>query len=375
MEMEKQMNSLSRATKVVAALMVTAAFPIAAVAPAAATTSFETLTIDCATDLSPDGGINFPLFGYPLNVTLVNCETDNVWDEGVTTNATIGGTAAAWTDPLDIVTTPATLVIDGPVNVEFRDAVDYLLGNVVFDNPIDLPNPDGVLLSTDVQEIPVVAPEFSVGTQQEIDDSTEVELSDGCWYIAGSHVYATTSLSVSQTSEYTLRVVDQSPTGTAFHPNDGYSPWDDSVIVIYSSFDPAHPEDNIVGCGDELIGNNFDPQLDSYGWYRTVDGDPISIGWPNFWLDMAAGEYTVVYASYDTLSSEQWAAGEADGETWDVGPQSITTELWGPEDGAALTDEALASTGVDPSFGLWTGLALASTGVAITVARRRANRA
>jgi hypothetical protein len=50
----------------------------------------------------------------------------------------------------------------------------------------------------------------------------------------------------------------------------------------------------------------------------------------------------------------------------------MTYEIWGPEGGLVL---GLADTGVDPAFGLWTGLALAGTGVAITVARRRAQRA
>ena len=52
----------------------------------------------------------------------------------------------------------------------------------------------------------------------------------------------------------------------------------------------------------------------------------------------------------------------------------MTYEMWGLEGGLEL-GHSLADTGVDPAFGLWTGLALAGTGVAITVARRRAQRA
>ena len=368
------MPRFARTSLTAVALVTTALFPLAAVAPAAATTSFDTLTINCATNLNPGGTFKFPLYGFPLSVTLVECGDARVLDPSDSGNATVEGTVST-SGGVGVGANSANMTIDGPVTLEFRDLLDSELGNVAFDNPIDVPDPDGVLLSTDVQEIPVDVPEFSVGTDQEIVDSAEIELSNLCWFIAGSHVYGTTRLSVAESGEYSLRVVDQSPTGNAFHPNDGYSPWDDSVIVIYSSFDPTNPSENIIACGDELLGEYFEPQLDLYDWYRTVDGEPVSQSWPNFSFDVDAGEYTVVYASYDTLASEQWSSGEADGETWTVGPQSITTELWGPEDGAALTDEALASTGVEPSFGLWSGLALAGTGVAITVARRRAQHA
>jgi hypothetical protein len=160
------------------------------------------------------------------------------------------------------------------------------------------------------------------------------------------------------------------------------SPVGDNFLALYSEFDPTDIDSGVIGCNDDgddpgsAAGDLWaiaQTAADSRGQndrnIYTTTGHILDNQFAWFTATLQPGQYTMVGTLYETFTEGEWSDELAGAEVTEA---SITYEMWGPEGGLVL---GLADTGVDPSFGLWTGLALAGTGVAITVARRRAQRA
>jgi hypothetical protein len=167
------------------------------------------------------------------------------------------------------------------------------------------------------------------------------------------------------------------------HPNNAYAPFDDSVMIVYSQFDASDVYSNIVACGDEIDG--YTSSYDDF-WFTDSAEHQRSSSWPTLGGEFEPGTYTVVYTGYSEMTAADWENGDDGYGIFEPSEATSTIELWGPENGGFSGEDSseegnqsdggsLASTGVDPSFGLWAGLGLAATGVAITVARRRSQRA
>jgi hypothetical protein len=370
---------MNRIAKIALAFLAVASLPLAAVAPAAAVSSFASVEIGCTENLSDPYYGNFPLFEPTVTVSLVNCEGYGIKDAGDTTNASLGSSQLDSIVALDIVSSPVTLTITGPVELTLVQGGDPM-ATIQFVDPQTIPDPaDSSLLSTSTGDIPLTVDEFVYGTQQQYDAEEDSNVYGDCWLRAGHHVYSTSTLTVDESGNYTMRVVGQDPSGDYLHQDDGYDTWDDSVILVYNAFDPSNIDSNIVGCGDEINPGDFG--LEDGMWFKTEDDQRLSASWPYFDMDLDPGTYTLVYTTYYPLSADQWANGTDDYGDWDPTTQSITTELWGPDGGASLVSETeaaaadLASTGVNATFGLWAGLGLLGTGAAVAVARRRSVRA
>lgn len=372
---------MNRIVKAVVTFLAVGALPLASVAPASATSNFSQWTTNCGA-LST-GDWQFPFVESSVTITFEDCNGTKVWDDGNTGNASIAGTEINGSSAVTMTGSSIDITVVGEVTLRFTDSNDSPLDEFRIETPLELENPLGVLLDEEVATIPSTMDETTFGDPSDFGINGYM-LAGNCEVLAGTHAYATSDLSISEAGDYAIRVVGQSPEGDLFHPNNEYNPYDDSVMVVYSSFDPTAVDENIVGCADQMV-----PYGDEdFDWFTDSSGHLLSTNWPYIdYMSLDAGTYTVVYLTYNPMTSDDWAIGDDGYATWDTATTfSSTFELWGPanggyigdgssEDSNTADDTNLASTGVNASFGIWAGLGLLVTGAAITVVRRRAQRA
>ena len=354
------------------ALLMATSLPAVVTAPAAAAVNpdLSNFTVNCLTDYQ-GGNYTLPVYGDSITVTLLNCQTFNLWDVDNTDNATIDSGTLNSNGLLEANESPEVITVTGAADLEIRDAQGETREFDVrfnFIEPYVMSDPAGSIAVDSSVPVPVDIDEFSVGTSSQVSNFGEIVLGDvtGCTMYAGQHTYTTQAVNVNTAGTYTFRVTGVSPTSNYL---DSYSSagtmLDDPMIVIYETFDPANANNGVVGCNDDLNdltigGHGFGDNafnIDSEGNY--IEGH-----YSYFAKELEPGNYTIVFTSHSVLSSTDWALGETEG--------TIYFDVWGPAGGLVL---GLANTGVNPAFALWSGIALAGTGVAITVARRRSVRA
>ena len=381
---------MQKSIKSALALVAVGAMSLFTVAPASALTLTQadalTHTFDCTT--MAYRGTTVGLWDGGATVTLVNCDGAYLGDPDDTGFAsTEDGTVddqglLEIDDASEVLTFTDTAWVDLLANPGGGDFA-AIVALPVF----DMMDPSGELLVESSTTLPLDADEFVIGTSGQINNEEDVNIDDNpdCGVLAGSHVYTVQRITVDVAGEYTFRVVGTDPVSSYIRVGE-YTPLEDPMIALYEGeFDPANADSAVAGCNDDFN----DLTLDGFDWeaindeevvdrvYALTESNKAVEGhFPVFSADLEPGDYTMLVTTYWTLSSEDWAAGEDADESWTVGSADIEYEVWGPENGADLVDKfELAKTGVSPSFGLWAGLGLASTGVAITVARRRAARA
>ncbi len=375
-------------TSVVAALA-SFAIPFVAVAPASALTPLEisnlTQTFDCDTMSYTNQGVG--LWDSPVDVLLVNCDGYYLGDQDNTGDAETEDGTVDSSGTLLVNDVNELLTLSGEVDVYFLTdpgANDFAM--LAARDIYDMANPAGSLVVDSAGTISLDPVQFTIGSQQDITDENEITI-DGngdCGILAGDHIYTIQRFHVTIAGQYTFRVVGTDPVSSYIQVGQ-YNPISDPMIALYDGeFDPANADSAVEGCNDDFN----DLTIDGYNWsipnsqsdadhvYATTeDGTAIEGHFPVFTADLAVGDYSMLVTTFDNLSAEEWANGQHGEYVWEAGVGTIEYEVWGNPVGIEAVDEfALASTGVDPSFGLWSGLALAGTGVAITVARRRAQR-
>lgn len=372
---------MHRRIKSAIAILATATLPLIAVAPASAVAEdFGTLTVDCVADLSGDGTIDFPLYNSTVNVHLINCSNYVLVDADSSGAATLNSTAINSSNTT-IPDDDETLEVTGSVFIDINLASDNsAVGNLNFVDVIPLDDAEGVLLDVEEISVPIDADQFAVGDESDWGINGYM-VGGNCEVMAGPHVYSTATLTIKEAGIYDLRIADQNPQGSWMHPNRTYAPFDDSVVFVYSDLDTSDLTANLITCGDEILGYSVDP---GQYWFLDSTGREISGSWPIMTGDFEAGTYTILYTGYWPMTLDDWANGDDGYGYWDPAPASASLELWGPENGGfagvdssvdSNTADDLASTGVNASFGIWAGLGLLVTGVAITVTRRREQRA
>lgn len=382
---------MRRNLKAIFALTVSAVLPVALTAPASALTVSEAAALDQVFDcdnIINEGGMQIGLWNGTGQVLLVHCDGSYIGELDNTGNAsTEDGT----------IDDQGTLLIDDPSEmVSFTGEANVTLLEVpgdgefggIFAHPVyDFSDPDGELLIDESATIGENPETFTLGTEEEINTESDLPINgdEDCSLLAGEHVYTLQRFHVDTEGEYTFRVVDVDPTSSYIFEA-AYTPLEDTMIAVYESeFDPNSPDAAVAGCNDDfndLEINGFDwtipnnEELYDRVYAETESGDAIEGHFPYFATTLQPGDYTMLITTFWSLSADEWGAGEDNWGTWTPGAASIDYEVWGPVEGLSAVDEFnLAATGVDPSFGLWTGLALVGTGVAITAARRRAVRA
>lgn len=378
---------MRRTLKSAIALLAVSALPLVAVAPAAAATNpdLSSITFDCNT--SYDDYWDLPFYTATVTVTLVNCETFNLYDINNTGDVTYnGGTVLDSNGTLEVDSSTEVITISSATYFEAWDndgeasgdafEKDFMLN---FEEPYEMPDPSGSQLADSSQPFAAANTlETTYGTAAEIELGDEIGIggdTDHCGILPGQHIYATQDITVSTTGEYTFRVTGVESTSSYLIPTGDFQPLSDPMVALYSKFDPADPNTGNVGCNDDLNdlefgGHNYDDN----DFNLTQQGDYVEGHFSYFVSNLEPGEYTLVFTTWDDISASEWEAGDNNGDTWTAGAGKVYFDIWGPTDGLTLGHE-LGKTGVDTSLGLWAGLGLLGTGAAIAVARRRSVRA
>ncbi len=366
------------------ALLAVSALPLVAVAPASAAIPRNAFTFDC-NEGNPGEEDHALAPGESVTITLLNCN-ESVFDITALDapfNARLGSVVINAT-PITIVTDPATIIVDEFANLylngpEGNETFIYInLATVTAD-------PAGELLATTSATL-TSDPDFFTTPDDAVilNDDALIGGIVECAVEVGSHPYSTVDLTITEAGTYTFRVVDTDPVeeDMYFGIDNDFSPVGDNFLALYTDFDSADIDANVVGCNDDAddagaVAGDLWATANAAGNSRN-QGDSNILTSTGYILDdefawftatLQPGQYTMVGTLYSEYSESEWLTNLDDAEVTEA---SMTYEMWGPEGGLVL---GLADTGVDPAFGLWTGLALAGTGVAITVARRRAQRA
>ncbi len=254
--------------------------------------------------------------------------------------------------------------------------------------------PAGGLLFTRDIEIPANPSELVVAPNSSDPDDEGDHLFgglDGCDVWAGGdgrHVYGTLDITVLLNGTYTFRGMSTDPLQAYV----GYYAWDpigDPFLALYSDFDPANPDDGVIGCNDDLndVGAENDAEV-------LDDGTIIEGHLPYFVADLTPGEYTLVLMTYDELGVDEFTAGmqhtyadedepgypETDTyRSFAIGAKSVSFQVWGPDGGlqighAEAAAPTLAATGATPLAGLIMAFGLAFAGAVLVASRMRARR-
>ena len=369
---------MKRSLRTSVALATTALLSLLSVFPAAATTLLDTtVTLDCD-DFSGEYIRTQVYLGSDITLSLVDCQDLELAEMLDTGNVSVDSGVLDDVTPITIDESPEAITYTGAGQVLlFELETTVSVAGFEVKEPTEMSDPSGVLLGAADAVIGMTPDVFTT-------EDDAISASDGttCEIELGEHVYTSQRLEVTEAGEYNIRVTGTDPMDYDFQFDVEMHPNDDALIAVYSGeFDPTDPTANSVGCNDDMSDNELvagGPYLDQF--MITADGDLINTQTPLVTTDLEPGNYTIVTTYFNPVSAADWAVGSSDfgmvAYDWTPGEATVSMDVWGPEGGGELVDEfALASTGVDPALGLWSGLALAGTGVAITVARRRAIRA
>lgn len=220
---------------------------------------------------------------------------------------------------------------------------------------LTIANPEGVsLLGTR---------EVSMNGQSEFQPSSDpLGGVSGCTIQNGqTHVYGTISFSVTTAGNYTFRVVSSNPAMTPGSDSNPYKyaeyntdsdsnyvlgsavnmpPTGDMMLALYTTaFDPAHPDDNVLGCNDDSARMMAVYPLDyeSSGAIYSASNQYLNLKFPEFSVsDLAVGDYTILLTTWsDAYSASSWASKN-------FGTQSATFEFWGPVGGLTFAESSSA---------------------------------
>jgi hypothetical protein len=273
------------------------------------------LSIDC--DSPPAEEVYWVASTGSLSVSLTDCVLYAVLDQF---DNTLDGGAG---NPAD-VTVSATnqLVLSADGGAEIWSG---------WFNPVyPQVRPSGQMLLAGTMSLPADAAVMNVGPPNRLDLSDDEHFLGGledCDLESdsgkGDHVYVTRSVRVSVGGEYTFRGVGTDPMSrylSSLNPDNSIA---DPFFALYSSFDPANPDANVVGCNDD-VNDTYDDYGDDMA--LQLDGGVLMEGHqPNFVAQLQPGEYTLVLTLYGELENPTWWTDQA--------PGSVDFEMWGPVDG------------------------------------------
>lgn len=324
-------NARNRGTAVVALAALLGATLGFAGSGASATTVTTSLAVDC--ENPPEEEIYWVPVDGTVTVELTNCLEYAVIDDE--TDAIIDNDSGD----------PATLTLSGGVSLE---VTDLITADIVWDGTFNkvFPEtvPSGQLLLTETLDLPLDAPEMNVGPPNAPDESDDEHLLGGledCDLETGDtglHIYDTLEVRVLESGEYTFRGVGTDPLSDYLSSLNPDSPIGDPFLALYSTFDPANPDDNVIGCNDDL--NDF---YEDYGdeMAEQLPNDVLMEGHqPIFSANLEPGVYTVVLTLYDEVENPDW---------WtERGPGSVTFEMWGPEGGLCKASDPACQPAPEP---------------------------
>jgi hypothetical protein len=201
--------------------------------------------------------------------------------------------------------------------------------------------PAGVLNVTAPVSIPAGAPELDLSFETVGDGDHYVGGTDvSCAVTAGMHVYGALAVTIDQAGTFTFRAVESDPVSRAVDPLAAFAPVLDPMLALYSTFDPANPDNGVVGCNDDLT-SQFDYPNTDYSVAEGLSGGRIMAGiFPYFMADLQPGTYTLVLLTYGNASAAEWVAGDSGGGMFTPGAESVTFEMWGPQGSVSVCTTA-----------------------------------
>lgn len=372
-----------------AAALVAALIPISLASPAfALAIDRYTIEVDCNATL-PDGAEDDHNIAYGdlLTITFLNCANVDIWDNNNTGNAFLPGGAVIDDSETQLISSNNFVVtVDGETQIEIDTTsigidTDW---DIDVNMAYDVGNPNSTLLATETLIMPLGVSDMMV--RESAIGGSDVLLGENgqCDVEAGEHVYSALDFTVLAGGEFDFRAVNVSPMDEDMYWQVEEYPNSDPFMVLYEGFNPDNPDAGVVGCNDNSDDSSGSAEIAAY-WGPADDSLLTGTGyitddqWPWYRTTLEPGNYSLVMMTPETISTEDFDAGQngatsGNDDTWDPIAQSTTYEMWGPAGGLEL-GHTLADTGVNPTFALWSGLALAGTGAAITTARRREKRA
>jgi LPXTG-motif cell wall-anchored protein len=348
---------LRKATAIIGTAVLSLGFAL--VAPVAANAATTTYALDCFS--VPYNNQSF----YVLpgdTVTLEVTGFTELYDNN------LGSTIRALDPTGDTVELSAGDYFDfwDPTNA----CTDYFDASV--DDAVAETAPSGSRLFTQDITIPADTTNEIVVTDNDPDPTNSEHLLNGidtcrlATQFDGRHVYGTLDVTILTAGTYTFRSLSTNPAGYYVGLNP-FDPIGDPFLAVYSSFDPANPDSNVVGCNDDLndVGGQNDAEYTSEG--TIIEGHV-----PRFEAALTPGHYTLVLFTWEDMGVVDFAAGNSQwaGDSFTPGAKSSTFELWGPVGGLALGNVALAATGVETTYGL-VGVGAGVLGFVLLVVSRR----
>jgi hypothetical protein len=202
-----------------------------------------------------------------------------------------------------------------------------------------------------------------------------------CYMPTGDHSFSASSITIQNPGDVRVRVIGTTPSTdamTRFHNTQaeneelGNLLVADTVLAIYSDFDPAHPELNVLGCNDDR-NSQLGTQL---------GGVVFATGWSDVTVSLEPGTYTLVLMAFGASAQNQSLGATIFSTALPIN-QAATVELWGQSGviapvmsqpsatGAQPETAGLAHTGFDYSSFSVLALALFQIGVALMLIRRK----
>lgn len=317
--------------------------------------------VDCS--LGETGEDDHNITAYEtLVVTLVNCAGLFLSDHDDTGNATMTGLGVLTDSNVEIPSGSVTLTFTGEADIDFDFSEEQSSTGPEFEDldldvrvATEVPNPASTLLATRSVSIELTASEVmireeAIGTEGD-DGSGDVYIggNENCQVEPGLHVYSTLDFSITESGEYDFRAVEVSPIDEDMNWGVTKFPSSDPFLAVYENFDPANPEDGVIGCNDDNDDTGVaaidDQWLLANDALLTETGYILDDQWPWFRTDMEPGDYSLVYMPFAAMGSEDFNAGRFSGEdpTWDPTAISVSYEMWGPEGGIVFGTEPAVS--------------------------------
>jgi LPXTG-motif cell wall-anchored protein len=238
------------------------------------------------------------------------------------------------------------------------------------------PTPGGTLLATNDISLPLAPPFMTLPREDDPDEGDQwlAGRSDGCGLEVGAHPYETLPVTVTQAGTYTFRIIGTSPNSLDEAPDFIDTPISDPFLAVYSTFDPASPDDGVVGCNDDRGKPG-----DSRARIDAVNSTIYDENWSYLSTTLEPGSYVLVLTTYDTYRADEWVETDPEVREWDAQVLTASYEVWGPSGGltavGADASGALAKTGSDTaSWSLATAALTLLAGLAALLVTRRRRR-
>jgi len=287
------------------------------------------ITVDCAALVGAGGGINAGSAPHVLvTVTPKNCSGNKLSfpDSSTGVIKTATSTISNPNDTSVYLATPAKFTLDQTVGQETVVQLGSPTANVYIDSFVNTDEsqaPSGELARSSVLAIPATSPKIfnSQDNHNPTDTANPSSIQTGshylgnnadCQIVSGPHTYSTYVLKITKAGNFTFRGVAASET-KAGNWTDRNTGMYDPFLAVYTTFDPNHIDDNVVGCND-------DHGISS----STASGYVLWNQLPAFTSTLRPGTYTLLLTIFGSKDAATWVT-QAAGT-----PQTTTFELWGP---------------------------------------------